>query len=96
MSIHDQPTPSLDDFRSQIDELDSELLRVLAQRMYYVREIGKLKQSGGMSPLQQERFAAIIKSQLAKAKSLNLSEKFVDDLYQLIHEYALEIQREEK
>lgn len=86
----------LEDWRKQIDALDSELLHVLAKRIDIVREIGKYKKAQGIPPLDQKRWRAVLESQISKAELLNLSKDFIKKLYNLIHEYSLEIEANNK
>lgn len=87
---------SLEDWRKQIDAFDEELLHVLAKRINIVRKIGKLKKAHGISLLDEKRWQTVLESQFSKAELLNLSEDFIKKLYNLIHEYSLEIESESK
>ncbi len=87
---------SLENWRKQIDELDKELLHTLAKRVDIVREIGKFKKAHGVAPLDQKRWQEVLQSKLLEARSLNLSEEFIEKLYNLIHEYSLEIESDDK
>ncbi len=82
----------LDELRSQIDALDEQLLQILAQRMDSARRIGQYKKAAGIAPLDTERWQSLLEAQLSRAKSLHLSQEFISKLYELIHEYSLEIE----
>lgn len=84
---------TLDDWRSEIDTLDEELLNVLEKRFDVVKKVGKYKKQKGLPPLAEKRRQEVLQKWLSRAKELNLSEEFVEKLYELIHEYALEIER---
>lgn len=86
----------LDDWRKQIDSIDEQLLHILAKRINTVREIGKLKKTHGIVPLDEKRWQEVLGSKLSKAKVLGLSKDFIKKLYDLIHEYSLEIERNSK
>lgn len=86
----------LEDWRKQIDALDEELLHILGKRFNIVREIGKYKKAKGIPPLDQKRWQTVLESQLSKAKLHNLSKDFIKKLYNLIHEYSLEIEADNK
>lgn len=79
--------------RQQVDINDLEILKTLAKRQELVKKIGKLKKNRQLSPLDQKRWNEVLESRLRCAKKLKLSTKFVKKLYQLIHEYSLEIER---
>ncbi|SDK25020.1 chorismate mutase [Catalinimonas alkaloidigena] len=51
---------SLDELRHQIDEVDSQLLQLLNQRMGYVRQVGELKRQSNTIIYRPEREKAII------------------------------------
>jgi len=82
----------LADWRKQIDRLDEELINVLAKRINIVKKIGKYKKENGIPPLDQKRWQEVLKSKLSKARLLNISEKFVERIYNIIHEHSLEIE----
>ncbi len=82
----------LENLRTQIDNLDSQLLQLLADRMDSARAIGRYKQEHNLTPLDLERWRAVLQSWLAQAETLQLPEEFVTKLYDLIHEYALQVE----
>lgn len=85
---------SLDVLRAQIDMLDSELLRVLQQRMNVAREIGKHKKNNNIQILQTDRWSQIIDRAKEKAKSSHLSDEFIEKLFKAIHQESINIQTE--
>jgi len=82
----------LADWRKQIDKIDEELINVLAKRINIVREIGKYKKENGIPPLDEKRWQEVLKSKLSKTCLLNISEKFIKKLYEVIHDHSLEIE----
>jgi chorismate mutase len=82
----------LEALRRQIDELDKELLELLARRMAVVRQVGTHKHEHNIDPLDRTRWDVVIKDRLALAESLGLAETFVAEFYELIHQYALRIE----
>ena len=60
--------PNLEEFRLKIDAIDDKLLKLLNERMSYVKRIGELKQSLGTAIYRPERERAIIN----RLKSQNL------------------------
>lgn len=89
-SIND--TLALESWRKQIDQIDEELLHILLQRMVVAKKIGMLKKAHGSEPLDQKRWQIVLQSKLALARSLGLSEKLVKEIYEQIHQAALEIE----
>ena len=83
----------LRELRKQIDIIDDELIHILAKRVNVVKRIGMLKKEHGLEPLDAKRWKKVLKSQLTKAKLLNISQDFIRKLYGMIHEHCLEIEK---
>lgn len=86
---------SLDALREQIDSIDDELLDLLSRRMKVSRDIGQFKRRRGMSVVQPDRYGALIKRCAAEAVELGLSEEFVRNLLEVIHEESVRQQVED-
>ena len=80
------------ELRKEIDEIDSQVLKLLAKRMEAVKRIGKYKKETGMDALQLERWKQVVEDRLEKGISIGLSRNFLLRLLQAIHEEALRIQ----
>ena len=80
--------------RTQIDELDYELLCTIAKRMETVREIAKLKRKDNLTALQSQRWNAILDQMHQNGTQLGLSNELVEAIAKLLHQQALEIQLE--
>lgn len=80
-------------FRAQIDSLDQQTIRLLAQRMAVVRRVGAYKIRRGLEVVQPARFEAMVKKATAYAAPLGLSEAFITDLMHAIHTESVGIQR---
>ncbi|NOK33337.1 bifunctional 3-deoxy-7-phosphoheptulonate synthase/chorismate mutase type II [Corallococcus exercitus] len=78
--------------RRRIDRLDADLLQTLAERMAVVRKIGEIKAENSVTPLQLERWNAVVESRLLLGKQSDLGEDFVLAIFQAIHEEALRTQ----
>ncbi len=76
----------LEILRGRIDEIDHEIMEILASRMEIVRQIGLYKKENKVTALQINRWAQIMDDRTKLAKKLNLDETFVKILFQLIHE----------
>lgn len=83
----------LTDWRDQIDKLDFQLLQILAERRKIVLEIGDYKKEQGLPPLDTQRWEQVLQSKISLAKDLDISPEFIRDLYNLIHEYSLELEQ---
>ncbi len=82
----------LETLRSDIDELDEELLRILGKRMEMVEAIGHYKKQYNITPFQLQRWREILESRKMIGSELNLSEKFIQDFLGALHTESLEKQ----
>lgn len=79
----------MSELRESVDDLDSQLLDLLGKRMVVVREMGRLKAEQHVSTLQPHRWKQIVQDRIKKGVGLDLSEDFVLQLMQSIHEEAI-------
>ena len=87
-------TEDLSVLRRQIDELDTQLLEVLAKRMRVSREIGQYKKENNMTILQTARYDEIIQKRAEQGNELGLSTDFMIRLLKNIHEESVRHQVE--
>ena len=80
--------------RKQIDELDNELLEVLAKRMRVCEEIGTYKKEHNISVLQTGRYDELLQNRIAQSGQLGLSNDFLRTLFVAIHEESVHHQIE--
>jgi len=86
---------SLETLRKKIDLLDTELLRVLAQRLEISKEIAKFKKKHDLPIQNKEREEQLLKERTKIFKELGFSdEKFVRELFELILKKSREVQHE--
>ena len=82
----------LEELRSQIDQIDNELLDQIAKRMKVTKEIGLYKKQNDVTPFQLDRWKEILETRQPFAVSKGLSPLFVDKLLQIIHDESIKIQ----
>lgn len=82
----------LDDYRKSIDLIDSAIVSLLAERIRLVQKVGAYKKKENIPPLQPERWQAVLSEKRQLASSLGLSPDFIEDLYNMVHEYALKLE----
>lgn len=75
--------------RSEISQLDAQILSDLAERMHCVEEIGRLKQKYEISVLQLGRWENLLEDHIAKARGMGLDADFVKAVFEEIHTYAV-------
>ena len=72
--------PKIKEFRDKIDKVDDEILRLLNERMTYVKSIGELKIQSGGSIYRPERERAIVKRLKEQSRGL-LNLKAIEAIY---------------
>ena len=82
--------------RQQIDDCDHELLAVLARRMNVSRQIGLYKQQHGLQIVQPKRYQQVIDARIDEGQSLGLTDGFVQEIMQTIHEESVRQQLPEE
>ncbi len=82
----------LDKYREQIDLIDFQLLELLAKRMKIAETIGKYKTENNITVFQLRRWLNIITTRVEFGKKIDLHEKFVKKLLQLVHREAIRLQ----
>ena len=88
------PAESLMQLRRQIDQLDNELIEVLAKRMNISREIGEYKKNHNMPIVQAGRYGDIMNTRVMAARQMGMSEEFMRTILSTIHEESVRIQVE--
>jgi chorismate mutase len=84
----------LDVLRNRIDAIDKELLETLSSRVDIVKKIGQYKKDHNVTALQINRWTKLMEDRVGVGKKLELNEKFVKTLFQLIHEDSVRMQTE--
>lgn len=84
-----QTTESLTELRNQIDEIDNQLLELLAKRMRVSREIGQYKKEHNMTVLQATRYDEILKDRITQAEQMEMSGDFMKTVLEAIHEESV-------
>lgn len=82
-------TEDLSILRRNIDELDDQLLEILAKRMRVSREIGQFKKENNMTILQTARYDEILHKRAEQGNELGLSSEFVIKLLKGVHEESI-------
>ena len=78
--------------RAEIDDVDSEMLRLLSHRMELSRRIGQLKKQKGITAFQPDRWKKVLSDHIEASKSLNLNEDLVTEVFETIHKASVEVQ----
>ena len=84
-----QSTEDLSDLRKQIDELDDQLLELLAKRMRISCEIGTFKKEHNMTVVQTGRYDEILNTRIVQAKAMKMDTEFIRTILEAIHEESV-------
>jgi chorismate mutase len=89
-----QTTESLSELRKQIDEMDDQLLEVLAKRMRISREIGTYKKEHNIQILQTARYSEILEGRINQATTFGIDGECMKKILEAIHEESVRQQME--
>ncbi|MCK5821464.1 MAG: bifunctional 3-deoxy-7-phosphoheptulonate synthase/chorismate mutase type II [Bacteroidales bacterium] len=84
--------PQLEEYRSEIDRLDDELMQVLESRMKISEKIGECKKENSVTILQSGRWDSILEKSIAAGVEKNLSAVFVKKIFSAIHQESINAQ----
>ena len=84
-----QSTENLNELRRQIDELDNQLLDLLAKRMRISREIGLYKKEHDMPILQATRYDEILNKRVEQACNMDMDGEFMKTILAAINEESI-------
>lgn len=87
-------TEGITQLRHQIDELDNELMDLLAKRMRVCREIGQYKKEHNMTVLQPTRYNEILDKRGAQGSLCGMDGDFVKHVFESVHEESVRQQME--
>lgn len=79
----------LTNLRTQIDELDSKLITILANRMQIADAIGQVKKEKNVAVLQSNRWNEVLRRMIAEGEGKGLSEEFILRLFKAIHQESI-------
>lgn len=75
--------------RKQIDELDNQLMELLAKRMKVCREIGEYKKEHNMTVLQTSRYNEILNKRGAQGSLCGMAPDFIKTVFEAVHEESV-------
>ena len=87
-------TEGIQQLRKQIDELDNQLMELLAKRMNVCRQIGEYKKEHNMTVLQASRYNEILEKRGVQGSLTGMAPEFVAKVFESIHEESVRQQIE--
>lgn len=93
-SINTEFKNLLEELRSEVDEVDYQLLQLLARRMGIVEKIGEYKRNHQVTILQIDRWNEILKTRGTLGEKLKLNKDFICEMLIVIHKESIRKQVE--
>lgn len=93
-NIDSEGIGGLKELRQQIDSLDNELMRTLANRMEVCVAVGKYKKEHKIAVVQTNRFSELVERLCKDGTAMGLSEDFIVKIMNLIHEESVRQQKQ--
>ncbi|MBQ7743065.1 MAG: bifunctional 3-deoxy-7-phosphoheptulonate synthase/chorismate mutase type II [Bacteroidaceae bacterium] len=87
-------TEDLASLRKKIDEVDNDLIELLARRMRISRKMGEYKKEKGMTIVQPKRYTEILDKRGAQGSLLGIAPECVKNIFEHIHEESVRQQME--
>ena len=78
--------------RSEIDDIDAELLQLLARRMNVSSQIGEYKKRNNVTVVQMERWKKILDNYVTTGNDIGLPAELVSNVFEAIHQASIERQ----
>ena len=79
----------LEKLRHRIDQIDADILHMMAERMNVAREIGQYKKEHNMTIFQLKRWEEILRTRTKLGVEQELTPEFIAKMYELIHSESI-------
>jgi len=89
-----QSTESIRDLRRQIDQIDDQIVEILAKRMRVCREIGQYKKTHNMTIVQTSRYNQILEDRAQMGTQCEMDGEFMKTIFAAIHKESVRQQLE--
>ena len=75
--------------RGEIDDIDAELLQLLARRMEVSARIGEYKKQNNVTVVQMDRWKQVLSDHIAVGASLGLDQELINVVFEAIHQASI-------
>lgn len=75
--------------RGEIDDIDAELLQLLARRMEVSTRIGEYKKQNNVTVVQMDRWKQILSDHIAVGDNLGLDQELINVVFEAIHQASI-------
>ncbi len=82
----------LEELRSEIDQIDLEILRWIGKRLEIAKAIGPVKYENQATIFQMKRWFKVLENRKDQAKEMKLDDEMVHEIFQLLHKYSIDAQ----
>lgn len=82
----------LENIRSQLDQVDRELLEAMATRQRLVEKLGEYKKENNVTVFQASRWMDVFKSRGEWGAQLGLSKEYVGKMFKIVHDESVRVQ----
>lgn len=79
--------------REQIDQLDDQIMQIMASRMKISEQIGNYKRDSKVTILQVNRWEEIVQTRIAQGNAMGLENEFINNLLKLVHHESIQVQQ---
>lgn len=83
----------IDELRDQIDQCDDQIMQALNRRLEIVQQVAKYKKEHQLPVRQPQRMTELTERLIKQYSSETLSPALIKKIYQLIMEYAIELEQ---
>ncbi len=83
----------LEQYRNELDNVDKEIINLLAKRFEIVQKIWNFKKENNIWILQLWRWEEVLENRKQIAKDLWINENLIEYIWNLIHEEALKLEK---
>jgi chorismate mutase len=83
------------EMRKEFEDIDKEILKLIARRMQLSKNIAGLKRDSGIGVVQPEIWHQQMWQRKTEGKQYQVNEAFIVKLFSLIHDESVRIQKEE-
>ena len=84
-----QQMDEIADLRQQIDDIDHQMMELLAQRMRVCRQIGQYKRDHNVTVFQANRYNEILDKRSAQGALCGMNAEFIATVFESIHEESV-------
>jgi chorismate mutase len=80
---------TIEELRTEIDELDDQIIDIFERRMQIADQIGHYKKAHNVAILQSKRWDTIINKRLTMGEEKGLSNEFITRVFRSIHQESI-------